>query len=125
LAYDSMARILIVDDEEDNLNMFCDMLRLEGYTVDGYTDGSVALSDFKPDLYDLVILDYLLQGINGLQLYDMLREKDKSVRAVLLTASGELLEVGNIQDVIKKPIYPSQLVRKIREILSKSTTMVV
>jgi two-component system catabolic regulation response regulator CreB/two-component system response regulator ChvI len=120
-----MTRILIVDDEEDNLNMFCDMLRLEGYTVDGYTDDNVALSDFKPDLYDVVILDYLLQGINGLQLYDMLREKDKSVRAVLLTASGELLEVGNIQDVIKKPIYPSQLVRKIREILSKSTTMVV
>jgi DNA-binding response OmpR family regulator len=119
-----MTRILVVDDEEDNLNMFCEMLRLEGYTVDCYTDGIVALSDFKPNTYDLVILDYLLPDLNGLQLYDMLREKDKSVIAVLLTASGELLEVGNIQ-VIKKPIYPSQLIRKIRETLSKSTRMVV
>ena len=113
-----MARIMIVDDEEDKLNIFCDMLRLAGYTVDCYTDGNLAASDFKPDFYELVILDYLLPGLNGLQLYDLLREKDNSVRAVFLTASGELLEGGNIQDVIKKPIYPSKLVERVRNILN-------
>jgi DNA-binding response OmpR family regulator len=117
-----VARILIVDDEEDNLEMFCEMLRHEGLTVDGYTDANSALSDFKADFYDLVILDYLLPGLNGLQLYDKLREKDKSVRAVLLTAGQELSEVGNIQDIIKKPIYPSKLVERIRSIMNSGNT---
>lgn len=117
-----MARILIVDDDKDNLEMFCEMLRLEGFTVDGYTDANAALSDFKPDFYDLVILDYLLPSLDGLQLYDKLREKDKSVRAVLLTAGQELAEVGNIQDIIKKPIYPSKFVEKIRSIMNSGNT---
>jgi DNA-binding response OmpR family regulator len=113
-----MPRILLVDDEQDNLDMFCDMLSLEGFTVNGYTDPETALSDFKPDFYDLVILDYLLPNLNGLQLFDKLREKDKSVRAVLLTAGQELVEVGNIEDVIKKPIYPSKLVQRIRNVMN-------
>ena len=113
-----MPRILLVDDEQDNLDMFCDRLRLEGFTVNCYTDAEAALSDFKPDFYDLVILDYLLPNLNGLQLFDKLREKDNSIRAVLLTADQELVEVGNILDVIKKPIYPSKLVQRIRNILN-------
>jgi two-component system, NtrC family, C4-dicarboxylate transport response regulator DctD len=113
-----MPRILLVDDEQDNLDMFCDRLRLEGFTVNCYTDPEAALSDFKPDFYDLVILDYLLPNLNGLQLFDKLREKDNSIRAVLLTADQELVEVGNILDVIKKPIYPSKLVQRIRNILN-------
>jgi two-component system, OmpR family, response regulator ChvI len=117
-----VARILIVDDEEDNLEMFCETFRHEGFIVDGYTDANYALSDFKPDFYDVVILDYLLPNLNGLQLYDKLREKDKSVRAVLLTAGQELSEVGNIQDVIKKPIYPSKLVERIRSIMNSGNT---
>ena len=117
-----MARILIVDDEEDNLEMFCEMLRLEGFTVDGYTDANAALSDFKADFYDLVILDYLMPSLDGLQMYDKVREKDKSVRAVLLTARQELVEVGNIQDVIKKPIFPSKFVERIRSIMNSDNT---
>lgn len=117
-----MPRILLVDDEQDNLDMFCDMLRLEGFTVNGYTDPEAALSDFKPDFYDLVILDYLMPSLDGLQMYDKLREKDKSVRAVLLTAGQELVEVGNIQDVIKKPIFPSKFVERIRSIMNSDNT---
>jgi two-component system, OmpR family, response regulator ResD len=86
------------------------------------TTWQAALSDFKADFYDLVILDYLLPGLDGLQLYDKLREKDKSVRVVFLTAGQELVEVGNIQDVIKKPIYPSKLVEKIRGIMNSGNT---
>lgn len=111
---------MIVEDDEDNLEIFSQMLINEGYTVDGFTEAATALFHFKPDYYDLVILDYLLPSPDGLQLYNKLREKDKSVRDVFLTASQELEGVGNIQgsDVIKKPIYPSKLVEKIRNILN-------
>jgi DNA-binding response OmpR family regulator len=111
---------MIVEDDEDNLEMFSQMLINEGFTVNGFTDAATALFHFKPGSYDLVILDYLLPSLSGFQLYNKLREKDKSVRAVFLTASQDLEEVGDIQgnDVIRKPIYPSKLVEKIRNILN-------
>jgi DNA-binding response OmpR family regulator len=114
----ALANVLIVDDDEDNLEMFSQMLINEGFSVDGFTDAATALFHFKPDFYDLVILDYLLPSLNGLQLYNKLREKDESIRAVFLTASQDLLEVENSNEVIKKPIYPSKLVEKIRKILN-------
>ena len=113
-----MTNVLIVEDDEDNLEMFSQMLINEGFSVDGFTDAATALFHFKPDFYDLVILDYLLPSLNGLQLYNKLREKDESIRAVFLTASQDLLEVENSNEVIKKPIYPSKLVEKIRKILN-------
>jgi two-component system, OmpR family, response regulator ChvI len=96
------------------------MLINEGFSVDGFTDAATALFRFKPDFYYLVILDYLLPSLNGLQLYNKLRERDKSIRAVFLKASQGLVEVEDIRsnEVIKKPIYPSKLVEKIRNILN-------
>jgi DNA-binding response OmpR family regulator len=114
----ALANVLIVDDDEDNLEMFSQMLINEGFSVDGFTDAATALFRFKPDFYDLVILDYLLPSLNGLQLYNKLREKDESIKAVFLTASQDLLEVENSNEVIKKPIYPTKLVEKIRKILN-------
>jgi DNA-binding response OmpR family regulator len=116
----ALANVLIVDDDEDNLEMFSQMLINEGFSVDGFTDAATALFHFKPHFYDLVILDYLLPRLNGLQLYNKLRERDKSIRGVFLTASQGLAEVEDIRsnEVIKKPIYPSKLVEKIRNILN-------
>jgi DNA-binding response OmpR family regulator len=116
----ALVNVLIVDDDEDNLEMFSQMLINEGFLVDGFTDAATALFRFKPDFYDLVILDYLLPSLNGFQLYNKLRERDKSIRGVFLTASQGLAEVEDIRsnEVIKKPIYPSKLVEKIRNILN-------
>jgi DNA-binding response OmpR family regulator len=117
---DRATHILVVDDDEDNLELFCEMLRIEGFMVEGYTDANSALSHFKPDLYSLIILDCLLPNLNGLQLYDKLRPIDNSVNAVLLTATEPLAEQGEKQGskVIKKPIYPSQLMGIIRRTLN-------
>jgi CheY-like chemotaxis protein len=51
-----LAHILIVDDEEDNLEVFATTLEKEGFSVDGYTNPYEALSIFRPRAYDLLIV---------------------------------------------------------------------
>ena len=53
-----LAHILIVDDEEDNLDVFATTLEKEGFSVDGYTKPYEALWIFRPRAYDLLVVDY-------------------------------------------------------------------
>ena len=81
-----MKRILIVDDEKDIVYLFALILEDNGYLVDTYTDAIVALVEFKANYYDMIMLDYRMEGLNGLELYQKIRAIDKSARAMLLTA---------------------------------------
>ncbi len=61
-----MTKLLLVDDEQDNLLLFKDVLNEVGFIVDAYYDPVQALLSFKLDYYDLLILDYIMPRINGL-----------------------------------------------------------
>lgn len=115
-------RLLVVDDDEDNLALFSIILQEKGFEVDSYKHPGDALSHFKPNYYDVVILDYLLPSVNGLQLYRKLRAIDDSIKAIVLTASQEAIEVINPGEVkvLRKPIYPSKLVEVVKTILVSS-----
>ena len=63
-------RILIVDEEKDIGATFKIILENYGFDIDYYTDPAVAVEQFKPNLYDLTILDINLPKINGFELYD-------------------------------------------------------
>jgi DNA-binding response OmpR family regulator len=114
-------RILLVDDDKDNLDKFSEVLLREGFEVDSYLEPIDALAEFKPGSYDLVILDYFLRGTNGVEVYDQIRTVDKTVHAILLTGSNDLsFDVNKELTVIKKPIYPSKLIWTITVILNPS-----
>lgn len=71
-------RILIVDDESDIARLFkLSLERQGGFEVDVYNDPIVALSNYKPGIYDLLLLDIKMPEMNGLELYQSIREKDK------------------------------------------------
>ena len=72
-----LTRLLLVDDEKDNLTLFKDILTGCGFVVDTYYDPVQALLAFKPDYYDLLILDYLMPQLNGIELFKRLRETRK------------------------------------------------
>jgi DNA-binding response OmpR family regulator len=103
-----MNRILVVDDEPD-INMLL-MLILEdnGYKVDVYHDPMLALSNFKPSFYDLVILDIIMPTMNGLVFYQRIRELDTGFKACFLTMDS-------------KPIRNIDLLEKIKKILGNSS----
>ncbi|MDQ5869706.1 MAG: response regulator [Thermoproteota archaeon] len=125
-----MTRILQVDDDKDHLKLFTMILENQGFTLGTYSDPSAALSQFKPNYYDLAVIDYLMPNLNGLELYKRIRDIDPSTKA--LSASHEQLTDENNQlqgrdnlRVIRKPITNEELLSEIDSILNQVTTPVL
>ncbi|HEX2231073.1 MAG TPA: response regulator [Nitrososphaeraceae archaeon] len=114
-------RILLVDNEDDNNIVFKMALEDGGFEVDVYNDSLLALSNFKDDLYDLVILDINIPKMNGYDLYKEIRKIDNKVKVCFLSASEiydkNLQKVSPPSDVkcfISKPIQMNDLVRIVK-----------
>lgn len=122
-------RILIVDDEEDILKLLEYNLSKEGYGVSRAVTGEEALVKAKTEQPDLVILDLMLPGIGGLDVYRALRANPATdkIPIVMLTAKGEEtdivtgLELG-ADDYITKPFSPKVLVARVRAVLRRNMT---
>jgi two-component SAPR family response regulator len=94
--------------------------------VDSYNDPTLALSNFKPGLYDLLLLDIKMLEMNGFELYQKMREIDSNVKICFLTASELFYEEYrrldayprvNKEHFIQKPIGTEELIRQLNEIL--------
>ena len=121
----SNKKILLVDDEPDIIDSLKIGLEDNGFAVDTYTDSALALSDFKTDVYDLVLLDVKMPKINGFELYEKLREKDSKVNVCFITAHEvyyeslrEIFPDMNC-DCYVKPINIDDLVRRVKAQLDK------
>jgi CheY-like chemotaxis protein len=108
-------RILVVDDEKDNAYLFALILEDHGYLVDTYNDPIKALAEFKMGYYDLMIVDYRMADLNGLEFFLKIRALDKSAKAILLTAGHEQLHLDDDHKffckVLGKPI-PARILLK-------------
>ena len=121
--------ILVVDDEEDILELIQYNLTREGYTITGATSGEEALALARSKSFDLIVLDLMLPGIDGLEVAKSIKgeEKTKQVPIVMLTAKGEEadivtgLELG-ADDYITKPFSPRILVARIRAALRRKSS---
>ena len=121
-------RILVVDDEEDILELVRYNLVKEGYHVSGALTGEDALKKARAEVFDLVVLDLMLPGIDGLDVAKKLKndKKTEHVPIVMLTAKGEEadvvagLELG-ADDYVTKPFSPRVLLARIRAILRRKT----
>jgi len=96
-----LKRILIVEDESDIIFTLKIILEENGFVINSFTDPLLALSSFKPHLYDILLIDIKLPSINGFELYRELRKIDDKVKICFLTAS----EI-NYED-LKKAVSPS------------------
>jgi DNA-binding response OmpR family regulator len=122
-------RVLLVDDEPD-LNLTIKMILEEnGFKVDSFTDPLSALENFKGEaagMYELLILDMKMPGINGFELYRQIKKIDDKVKVCFLTASEmyyeefrkELLPALDNNCYIQKPIETEMLIRRLNRILS-------
>ncbi len=82
-------RVMIVDDEQDITTVFRIGLENNQFIVTTFNDPIEALSRFKPGLFDLLILDIRMPGMNGFQLYHKIRDIDDKVKVCFLTAFEE------------------------------------
>jgi two-component system, OmpR family, sensor histidine kinase VicK len=120
-----MKRIFLVDDDYDHTITFKMGLELAGFEVDTYNDSVIALSNFKPDYYDLLLIDVRMPKIDGFELYEKIREIDNKVKVWFITAYETYYKVlkevlstskGGMSPgpVIEKPIEIDKLVKQIR-----------
>jgi DNA-binding response OmpR family regulator len=118
-------RIFIVDDEPDLASICKMVLEDEGYEVDEFTDSLLALSKFKPGVYELVILDIKMPDMDGFDLYKKIKELDNNVKVCFLTASEMYYENYRSKEYslieedlfIHKPIENDELINKIKKIM--------
>lgn len=115
-------KILVVDDEPDIAYSIQRVLEARGFQVDTYVDPQRALEEFKPNFYDLIILDIRMPNMNGFQLYRELIKNDCNSNIFFLTAYEEYrhefrkafpeLDEGHF---IKKPISGIQLINHLSQ----------
>jgi DNA-binding response OmpR family regulator len=121
-------RILIVDDERDVGDSIKIVLNDYGFEVDSFTDAIEALRNFKPDFYDLVILDIKMPEINGFELYNKFKSKDANIKTLFLTALGDVEAYSTPSSKVypimgerhfaKKPISNSDLLEQVYSIMN-------
>ena len=118
------SKILVVDDEARIVELARIYLTREGYDVEGVGDGAQALIRFGQIKPDLVVLDIMLPGADGLTICKEIR-KQSQVPIIMLTAKDEVtdkvvgLEVG-ADDYLTKPFHPQELVARAKALLRRA-----
>jgi DNA-binding response OmpR family regulator len=108
--------ILIVDDDEDLTSLYQTFLKFDGYKVDAFIDPVDALSSFRKDVYDLVLLDLKMPKMNGVKLSQELQNIDPNLSFRFITAASkkyvENLKIENPgieENIIYKPLWLNEI----------------
>jgi len=118
-------RILVVDDEERIRRLLKMYLEKEGYAIVEAEDGETALRLATASEFDLILLDVMLPGIDGIEVCTRLRQV-KATPVIMLTAKGEEMnrvqgfEVG-ADDYVVKPFSPREVIYRVKAILRRSS----
>jgi DNA-binding NtrC family response regulator len=122
-------KVLLVDDEIDFLNTFSERMRTLGLEVATASSGADALKKVEREFYDVIVLDLLMPGLDGLETLKILKEKNPERQVILLTGQAtvekgiEAMKLGAV-DFLEKPVDLSQLAEKIKKAQAKKMLLV-
>jgi two-component system alkaline phosphatase synthesis response regulator PhoP len=116
-------KILVADDESHILSVVSLKLRNAGYDVITARDGAEGLRAAREERPDLIITDYHMPNLSGLEMCQQLRGEGNNTPALMLSARGydlspEELHAGGIRQMITKPFSPRQLLTAVNEMLN-------
>ena len=111
-------RILIVEDEESLADLVAARLKKEKYSVDVSYDGEDGLYNALMDVYDLILLDIMLPGIDGIEILKEVKKNNIKAKVIMLTAKSELDDklLGfseGANDYVAKPFHIDELVARV------------
>jgi DNA-binding response OmpR family regulator len=127
----SNKRILVVEDEPDICMVYQMVLEDAGYECISHTDSVKALQEFRPNYYDLTLLDIKMPVLNGFELCRKIIELDRTIHILFITASEQFYEqfrtqhaneLGNI-NYIQKPISNDELLQIVNTITARTKTV--
>lgn len=115
-------KIVVVDDDVDNALLLRDYLQMSGFDVDVYFSADEASENFQCGQYNVAVLDVLMDGIGGIELYKIMSNIDTNIRVCFLT--GYDIKASDYPDlpenkikIVLKPVFMMQLLQIIRELL--------
>ena len=120
-------RILIIEDESSLADLLANRLKKEKYIVDISLDGEEGLYNALMDVYDLILLDIMLPGINGIEILKEIKKNNIKSKVIMLTAKGELEDklLGfseGANDYIPKPFHIDEVVARVNAQLRTEKT---
>lgn len=122
-----MLRVLIIDDE-DPFRLAVEMaLKLDGYAAKSYSSPEIAVEALKDEVYDVMIVDFYMPGMNGIEFIQWLKENGIDTPVIMLTAAGsettavEVMKAGAYEYFRKDQINTSHLASVIRSVHEKFT----
>lgn len=116
-----MRRVAVVDDEPDITIVLKRGLEQHGFAVETFNDPREALARFKPNHYDLMIIDIRMPKLNGFDFYREIRKKDSSIKVCFLTAFEiyynefrKIFPTIDVKAFVRKPVSISDLVKQVQ-----------
>ena len=113
-------KILLVDDEHEFVTTLAERLELRNMNVSIAMDGEAALGVVENDPPQIVVLDVMMPGLNGLEVLEKIKAMDSKIQVILLTGHGETkdgirgMQLGAF-DYLIKPIDIDELIKKLNE----------
>jgi CheY-like chemotaxis protein len=119
--------ILIVDDEKNIRLTLAQALEPLGVETDSAEDGNEALAKLKEKEFGLILLDFRMPGVDGMEVLRQLRESKRDIRIIIITAYGtielavEAMKLGAV-DFIPKPFVPEEIREMVARVLDREKT---
>jgi len=115
-----MKAILFVDDHEVLARLSCEILEMQGYRAEYAYNANDALAKFERDKFDMLVTDYRMEGMNGLELAKLIRQKSPEIPVIIVTGYSPVEHSDGIVDawLEKHHLFPA-LLDKIKSILGE------
>lgn len=119
-------RILVIEDEEALAEALCEILRQNSYMVDTVSNGLEGLDYASSNIYDMILLDIMLPGMDGITILKTLRKEQIFTPVILLTAKSELQDIitgldAGSDDYLAKPFSTAELLARIRALTRRGS----
>ena len=123
-------KILIVEDNELNLRLFCDLLRVHGFEVEPVRDGREALDRARAFEPDVIIMDIQMPHVSGLELIELIKAEEALAHVPILAVTAyaakgdeERIRDAGAEGYVSKPISVAKFVEAVRDLLRARETV--
>jgi DNA-binding response OmpR family regulator len=123
-------KVIVIEDEQAMIQLIKLILEKEGFDVIGANGGAEGLDLITRERPDLVLLDLMMPGMNGWDVYQHMKADDqmKDIPVIVVTAKAQQIDkvlglhIAKVQDYITKPFSPNELLESIEKVLSRATS---